>query len=139
MHWTQWVSNVSIFNSLFCMNAFCSQHIYSICFIFDYCLFIETKEMRWLLGNITEKTTDLKSKSVQLETDLSEVNKNLTAICSGNTCGINYQNDLKTDANFSTLPDVTKELDNVANVLDNNDLESKAKEVRCLKWVEVKF
>ena len=95
--------------------------------------------MRWLLGNITEKTTDLKSKSVQLETDLSEVNHNLSAICPGNTCGINYQNDLKTDANFSTLPDVTKELDNVANVLDNNDLESKAKEVRCLKWVEVKF
>ena len=75
--------------------------------------------MKVLLSSVENKTEELKKRSVDLEKNITAVNKQ----CS---CG------LTTGANFTNLPDVASELQNVEDVLNQGFVQS-AKDVRLSK------
>ena len=87
--------------------------------------------METLLENVQNQTEMLQEKSSKLQTSLTEINKNLTTACNGtrNCTGINYQDALKLGANFSKVPDVRAELQNIKKVV-NNGLKDNAQQVK---------
>lgn len=85
-----------------------------------------------LLKKINTTTEELQSRFKNLTEDIDRVKIDLNNACSGNenctTFGINSIS-ITTVANFSNLPDIGEQLNNIADV-NNNNLTRKAEEVR---------
>ena len=71
---------------------------------------LETVRMGKLLENISSTTKELKSEFENLEKTISDVNNDLA----------NINTTLTTVANFSSLPNVTDQLDNIAKINNKN-------------------
>ena len=84
-----------------------------------------------LLKKINTTTEELQSRFKNLTKDINDVEIDLHNACSGSTnCtkfGINSIS-ITTVANFSNLPDIGVQLNNIAEV-NNNNLTQKAEEV----------
>ena len=83
-----------------------------------------------LLKKINTTTEELQSRFKNLTEDIDRVKIDLNNTCSGNctTFGIDSTS-ITTVANFSNLPDIGEQLNNIADV-NNNNLTQKAEEVR---------
>ena len=83
-----------------------------------------------LLEKINSDTEKLQSRFKDLTRDIEDVKNNLTRLCNATNCsneGIDPDS-ITTVANFSNLPDVREQLNNIADINDN-DLTQKAEEV----------
>ena len=98
-------------------------------------LLLETKLMQNQLKAIQNNSNELSSSAGSLDAGLNAARTNLTEI--QNDCntlpGATFCNDtntadLRADANFTNLPNVSSELQNVENVV-NQDFEKSAEEV----------
>ncbi len=76
---------------------------------------LETQLMGKLLEDIFNTTEDLKLRFENLTNDISEVNQDLTNIS---------MTSLNTGADFSSLPNVKKQLDNIADINEDNFAEN---------------
>ena len=97
---------------------------------------LETSEMEKQLDLIVNTTETLKLEGEKLQNGLDKVKKNLSDIsteCAGLPgpppfCNNTDSSNLATDANFTTVPDVQKELQNVRDVT-GQDFAGSAQEV----------
>ena len=80
---------------------------------------LETERMGKLLDDINSTTNELKSRFEKLSDDINKVNANLSSI---------YSESLTTGADFSVLPNVQEQLNNI-NDINNDNLTQKAQEV----------
>ena len=91
--------------------------------------------MRDQLTRIQNNSGKLNASTVELENGLREVRQNLSDIqteCNStfsgqSVCDIDTS-DLRTDADFTHLPDVSSELNKIKDIV-NNDFEKSAEEV----------
>ena len=98
--------------------------------------FPATKRMRNQLEVITNNSQRLSNLTEELNTGLNKSRTNLTEItteCNNTFRGENFCNDIDTsalaaEANFTNLPDVSQQLSNVQEVV-NQDFEKSAQEV----------
>ena len=85
-----------------------------------------------LLKKIDTTTEELQSRFENLTKDIDGVNQDLDDACVGNikcaTLGLDSTS-ITTVANFSNLPDIGEQLNNITEV-NNNNLTQKAEEVR---------
>lgn len=104
---------------------------HNICIIFV----LETQVMRDQLQVIESNSDNLSSLAVDLDTGLSNARKNLTEVideCKKNLnasfCDQIDPSALTAEANFTNLPNVTDQLSNVQDIV-NQDFEKSAEEV----------
>lgn len=111
-------------------------------FCFILFIFLETKTMRDQLRVISVNSHNLTALSVDLQRGLNDAKDNLTNIqsnCSDINPPPNFCNEINTDgldtqANFTNLPNVSRQLSNVEDVI-SQDFEKSANDVSC--WSKI--
>ena len=85
-----------------------------------------------LLKTINTTTEKLQSRFKNLTRDIEDVKNNLIRLCNANPVNCSNEgidpNSITTGANFSNLPDVGEQLNNIADI-NNENLTQKADEV----------
>ena len=139
VHWHSGINVVLSNKSVLCLKNYEGWNVFLNLILSDYLknvILLDTQRMKDQLEIIKNTSQSLSNLTKELQEGLDEAKDNLTDIlknCSNvpsvkPTCDNINSDDLATGANFTALPDVSSELENVEKVV-NQDFEKTAEEV----------